>query len=147
LNSYNGGASSSSSIHGLNVLLNKGIAYSPDYLVFMYNAMDLLDLRLSLDVYWKNNFETVKSGGIIDILKSVKNTLFPNIYYVLKKNLDFNIGAFIHSVLGGNSKTNTAKTKTYENFDYEAAEARYIKNLKAIIALCRFYGITPVIFT
>jgi hypothetical protein len=151
VNSYNGAYSSSTSFHGLNMLINKVLPYKPDYLVFMYNSVDIIKLRLSPNFYWENNY-IVAGGTTVDVLRNIKNRLFPNIYYVLNTNLDFNIGASVQKILnffGVSIKkvNNTQKIKTFKNLNSEAIKDVYAKNLKAIIEICKIYGITPVILT
>lgn len=149
VNSYNAAYSSAPSFHGLNTLLNKIIPYSPDYLVFMYNAVDLSDLRLSKYHYWKDNYKVVNTFGIVNILTSIKNKYFPNIYYVLNTNLG--LGLVFTKIIkffdNGKNREVVKYKKTFNNLDFDMAKDMYTKNLKAIISLCKIYNITPVIMT
>jgi len=116
VNSFNGAYSSSTSFHGLNILINKVLPYEPDYLIFMYNAVDLIKLRLSPNFYWETNYVSTKSS-IFELLKNFKNKFFPNLYYFLNTNLDFNIGGSIKELLnsfGINTKTKEINTKIKE---------------------------------
>ncbi|MDC1066111.1 hypothetical protein OAQ86_06810 [Candidatus Pseudothioglobus singularis] len=116
VNSFNGAYSSSTSFHGLNILINKVLPYEPDYLIFMYNAVDLIKLRLSPNFYWETNYVSTKSS-MFEVLKNFKNKFFPNLYYFLNTNLDFNIGGSIIELfnsLGINTKTKEVNLKTKE---------------------------------
>lgn len=146
INSYNAAAGSASSFHGMNILINKVLPYEPDYLVFMYNTTDLTDLIVSDIKYWNNNYKTVSGAGIIDILRELKDSMFPNIYYVLKNTLNFNIGSFINNLFNSNQKVER-KVRTFKDFNYVKSKERFIKNLKVIINICKAYGIKPVIMT
>ena len=152
VNSYNGAYSSSTSFHGLNMLINKVIPYKPDYLIFMYNAVDLIKLRLSPNYYWETNYVTTSAGSIMNALRGVKNRLFPNIYYVLNTNLNINIGGYIRGLfnsLGFDTKIIKKEhlKKTFKDMDFEIAKDKYTKNLESIIAICKIHDIVPVILT
>jgi hypothetical protein len=117
----------------------------------MYNAVDIIKLRLSPNYYWENNYVSV-GGTTADILRNIKNRLFPNIYYVLNTNLDFNIGESIQKTLnfiglGENKDDNVQEIKTFKDLNPKVVKDIYAKNLKAIIEICKIYGITPVILT
>lgn len=51
VNTYNGGVSANTSMHSLNILLNKVLPMKPDYVIFMHNINDLVLLRAA-GSYW-----------------------------------------------------------------------------------------------
>jgi len=143
INSYNGAAGSTTTFNGINLLVNKIIPYNPKYLIFMYNSPDLGRLLKSEKSYWENNYKTVDFSLFL-LLRGIKNSLFPNLYYVIKTKID--LGTMIGNTLSYFTPSKNV-VSSLEHPDFNKLETIYRKNLEAIISLCKIYNIVPVIMT
>jgi len=151
VNTYNSAYSATTSFDGLNVLVNKAIPYKPDYIVFMFNAVDLIKLNIDMNYYWKTNLIQQRIE-VIDIFRNIKNKYFPNLYYLISQNLELNLGNLTDRFLTllGFEKTKLITTKKQnhlKDFDFDNAKLLYGKNLKSIIAISKINNIKPIFLT
>lgn len=144
VNSYNSGVSGNTSIHSIDILLNKAISLNPRIVVMIHNVNDLSTLLLE-GSYWNNSPTRsliVQTNPIKDFLLEMKNTFFPNLYYEGKAILNLiskrlgkkDVGEFDH--VKGQKKVN----QTYLLSEFK-------KNLRLFISICRIRGINPVLMT
>ena len=94
IKTINGGVGGQNSKQGFLSFITKGIKTNPDFLVLMFNANDISLLTKtgsydsgvpgrSLIIDKKQN----KSFSMIDFMKSVKNKMFPKIWFFIRKNI------------------------------------------------------------
>ena len=135
VNSYNGGVSGNTSIHSLNILLNKVVPMHPQYVIFMHNINDLVML-LFTESYWTKHHK----GIIVDNQNqgTLLQQTFPNINRTGKKAIE-------------KLKSSTDEWEEFNNTpiqpNEEAILALFEKNLYAFVALCKAYKIQPVLMT
>jgi len=144
VNSYNSGVSGNTSIHSIDILLNKIIPLTPRMVVMMHNVNDLSTLLLE-GSYWDNSPTRsliVRINPIKDFLLKLKNIFIPNLYYTWKEFSNFIKQRFGKKPVG---EFDHVKGQKKINQTYLISEFR--KNLKLFISICRIRGITPVLMT
>ena len=146
LNSYNGGKGGNTSLHSINILLNKVIPMQPDIVVMKHNMNDLVTLLLE-KTYWNNN---PKRSAIItlknefrlkDYIQSKLEKLMPNLLYEIGK-----LSSGRSKIRGVRDEFRHLRGKNIRvNEDYLIKEFKL--NLKTFVEICRIRNITPVLLT
>ena len=139
INSYNAGVSGNHSLHSIDIILNKIIPLSPDYVVFMHNFNDLSINVSDSKAYWnhiKNPVIIYTESGYIMLKKTIKgyfpilNSLVRNAYYsIFLKELD------------------GVKKKEKRVLDEEKVLNGFRKNLELFVQISKIYQFTPVLMT
>lgn len=153
VNTYNGGVDGSHSLHSLNVLTNKVISYKPEIVVLKHNINDLVSLLYS-GTYWNDaitrSLVQGKNNSEADILRSQllksANGLFPFMFPALYEK-----SHYLYMRL-----TNQEFPKIDEWKGYRGVIVRRVKedlleefssSLSSFVAMCRAWGIQPVLMT
>jgi len=144
VNSYNSGVSGNTSIHSINILLNKLIPLTPRIIIMMHNVNDLSTLLLE-GSYWNNSptrSTIVRTNPIKDFLIELKNMFIPNLYYEWKA-----ISNLIRKWRGQKDVGEFDHVKGQKKIKQTYLISEFKKNLKLFISICRVREITPVLMT
>ena len=141
VNSYNAGKAGNSSLHSLNVLLNKVIPMEPAIVVMMHNWNELSPL-----MYGETNWNTtIRGRGVIEVrpdetpgslLRKAIKTFVPNLQEQVMNRLS------------STDEFAAMRERTVNQaIDYDFIHREFRKNLVTFVAICRSRGITPVLMT
>lgn len=142
VNSYNGALGGNDMRHSINILWNKALALSPDYVFLMHNINDmtLLQRRPS---YWENkerpylaNVDEIDRQVPYANLRAMFGGWFPNIRALFKKVFSPTNQDEWHEVRGKAVLQDTTRILK----EYEQA-------LRSFISICQSWNITPVLMT
>lgn len=141
-NSYNSGVFGNNSLHSLNILLNKVILLKPDIVVMMHNFNDL-SVLLHEGTYWNDNVyrSTIYKARPSDILRKIKDSTIPHLYYKLNGIFNFNITSRVEN------DEFQFNRKRKINIDKEHILGEFRMNLQTFINICEARNITPVLMT
>jgi len=145
VNTLNSGVSGNNTLHSVDILINKAIAFEPDIAVLMHNINDL-NLLLYDQTYWNDDSKfslLVKSSeNNLSCLKRMVKYNFPNLYNQL-----YTVIQFISSK-GGDVLVSRALPPDYRlSLEKENILMQFKKSLRLFITASRIYRITPVIMT
>lgn len=144
VNSYNSGISGNTSIHSIDILLNKVVPLTPSIVVMMHNVNDLSTLLLE-GSYWNNSPTrslVVRTKPTKDFLLELKNIFIPNLYYEWKA-----ISNFVRQWLDQKPVGEFDHVKGQKKINQTYLISEFKKNLKLFISICRIRGIAPVLMT
>ena len=145
-NSYNGGKGGNTSLHSINILLNKVIPLQPDIVVMKHNMNDLVTLLLE-KTYWNNNpkrsaIKTLKNKcRFKDYIRNKLERFIPNLVFEIEK------------ISRGRMKIRGVRDefKHLRGKNIRVNEAYLVKafklNLKTFVDICSIRNITPVLLT
>jgi hypothetical protein len=146
LNSYNGGKGGNTSLHSINILLNKVIPMQPDIVVMKHNMNDLVTLLLE-KTYWNNNPKrsaiiTLKNDfRLKDYIRNKLERLTPNLVAEIEK-----ISSDRMKIRGIRDEFKNLRGKNIRvNETYLIKEFKL--NLTTFIDICNIRNITPVLLT
>jgi hypothetical protein len=141
-NSYNSGVFGNNSLHSLNILLNKVILLKPDIVVMMHIFNDL-SVLLHEGTYWNDNVyrSTIYKARPSDILRKIKDSTIPHLYYKLNGIFNFNITSRVEN------DEFQFNRKRKINIDKEHILGEFRMNLQTFINICEARNITPVLMT
>ncbi len=140
INAINAGVSGNSSMHSINILLNKVVPMNPDVAVLMDNINDL-SVLLHEKSYWNSNehrFLLVEEDRSIKAL--VKQAL-PNTYnfsFEMKRKLLGDGSEFENTNVNGHTKPKLSNEKMLSMFS---------TNLNMFVDISKVNNITPVLMT
>lgn len=157
INSYNAGVSGNSSIHSLDILLNKIIPKKPDIVVIMHAMNDYAILAYDHS-YWpvgtprselitiNDYFPKMPKETFLWHFKSLFRIIYPNIYqriHLLKENI-------IHP-------QDQQQTKPWDEWagrrhmikerDFDSMQREFNWALQMLVTACKTYDIIPVLMT
>ncbi len=143
VNSYNASKPANTTIHSLNILLNKLIPMQPQFVVMMHNVNDLVTLMFEKTYWNKNPYRSTiveEKPSVAGKLKDIRDLLIPHFYYSIK--------AVITKVKG------TPETDEFQQArgDKLVIDKAYLLrefrlNLETFITMCQIRNITPVLMT
>jgi lysophospholipase L1-like esterase len=147
INSYNAGVSGNTSLHSINVLVNKILPMAPDVAVLMHNINDL-QVLLVLQSYWNDNASRGPIQWFDDrrqeprwylSLRKLKDILAPHLYVLLRQTV--NVGPFLqHDEFADVRGTRIT-------VDQAAMLQAFSRNLQTFIDIARSNAIEPVLVT
>lgn len=144
VNSYNASKAANTTLHSLDVLLNKIIPLNPDIVVMMHNINDLNTL-LYEKTYWNNNpYRSVivtSKPSITGNLKEIRDLAIPHLYAGIKEV----IRAFRGQRQEIDEFQRIRGEKVIIDKPYLLNEFRM--NLETFVSICRIRNITPVLMT
>jgi len=157
INSYNAGAAGNSSIHSLDILLNKIIPMNPDVVIIMHAINDYSILAYD-HTYWpvdtprselitiNDYFPKLPKETFLWHFKGLFKITYPNIYeriFILKENI-------IHP----NIQKQTEPFDEWANRrhlikerDFELMQKEYRWAIELLVTVCKGHGILPVLMT
>ncbi len=139
---FNGGRSCNNTIHSINILLNKIVPLKPDIVVMMHNINDLGQCMLEGGYWGPDGKSTIVSSekiSLYNLLKGVKDLLFPHLYLRIKCLTDMKKKVAFDPV----EAFSTNKLYFAPQDFLEAFEG----NLSIFISICRAKKIYPVLMT
>ena len=140
INSFNAGVSGSHALHSVNALINKILPYSPDYVVLMNNANDLI--LLPNGTYWDAAGDKSMIGSAsaqVDVLQD-PNALFPVLTELTSRALHRLFGA----AEGGENRALGSKQVTIVR---TKVESLYSRAIRTFVKLCKIWEIEPILMT
>lgn len=146
INSYNSGKGGNTSLHSINILLNKIMPMKPNIVVMKHNMNDLVTLLLE-KTYWNNNPKrstiiTLESEiELKDYIKYKLERLIPNLVSEMEK-----ISRSSIKIRGVRDEFKHLRgQKIIVNEDRLAKEFKL--NLETFVEVCTIRKITPVLLT
>jgi hypothetical protein len=128
-NSYNGARGGNTTIHSINILLNKVRPKKPDYVVMMHNCNDVIQL-----INYGSLYIPAINRSVIEIhsrkYKSIIKILLPGIYEKVKEKMN--------SEFSDVSK---------DGYNYSGILNEYKNNLQIYVSTVRTIGAKPVLMT
>jgi lysophospholipase L1-like esterase len=144
VNSYNASRPGNTTLHSIDVLLNKIIPLNPNIVVMMHNVNDLTTL-LYEKTYWNNNpYRSVivtEKPSIGGKLKEIRDMVIPHLYAGLKEVIRWGRGPRADI----DEFQQVRGEKVIIDQPYLLREFR--RNLETFISICRIRQITPVLMT
>jgi len=149
--SYNAGKAGNTSLHSLDVLLNKVIPVKPEVAIMMHNVNDLAVLIFEKTYWTKNPYRS----PLVEIKPSFK-TAMKNIeesFHIIRDltipHLSRQLKTFYHYVVG--NKSNVDEFKQARGRKIQIDKNRLVKefsmNLQTFINISRARKVTPVLMT
>jgi lysophospholipase L1-like esterase len=142
--SYNAGRSGNTTLHSINILLNKLIPLKPDAVVMKHAINDLVILLLD-DSYYNDNptrstvlfaYSSKDIHTFKEFMSALKTFLLPNTYEVLRKT-------FVPGATDEFAHTRGKQVK----LNKERLANEFKANLQIFIDICRARGIKPILMT
>ena len=148
IETYNAAKSGNTSLHSINILINKLFSISPDFVIMMHNFNDF-SILLYFKNYWaatasRSNLEVNNINPTINITRSIKNIIMafiPNTYrkvWELKENLLLQKNYNDEFSTIRNSKLTFNINHIHEEFKL---------SLKTFIDLSKTRALTPILMT
>ncbi len=155
INSYNAGAAGNSSIHSLDILLNKIMPMEPDIVVIMHAINDYSILAYDHS-YWpvgtprselitiNDYFPKISKETFLWHFKSLLRMMYPNIYkklFLIKEN-----------ILNPSKPTKPwdeweGRRHMIKERDFDFMQKEFNWALQMLVTACKTHGITPVLMT
>ncbi len=156
INSYNAGHAANSSIHSLDILLNKIIPMNPDVVIIMHAINDYVNLAYD-HTYWPvdtprsvlitiNDYFPLPNETFLWHFKGLFKTIYPNIYqriFILKENI---IHLIIQKQTGPVDEWASRRHMIKER-DFELMQKEYRWALQLLVTTCKSRGILPILMT
>jgi hypothetical protein len=149
--SYNAGKAGNTSLHSLDVLLNKVIPVKPDVAIMMHNVNDLAVLLFEKTYWTKNPYRS----PLVEIKPSFK-TAMKNVeesFHIIRDlsipYLSRQLKTFYHYVVGNKSNIDEFKQARGHQIqiDKQKLVSEFSMNLQTFIDISRARKITPVLMT
>jgi lysophospholipase L1-like esterase len=143
VNSYNASKAGNTTIHSLNILLNKLIPLNPDIVVMMHNINDLSTLFFEKTYWNKNRYRSTiveEKDTVMGKLKDIRELIIPYFYAGIKD---------VIRTVKGKSQTDEFESSRKEKATFDKAYLlkEFRLNLETFISLCRIRNISPVLMT
>lgn len=152
VNSYNGGVSGNTSMHSLNILINKVIPLHPDIVIMMHNINDLATLVYE-GSYWNNNptrrlvsitGEPGFLGSLLSGSKKLLESIFPNLIAKIRSAKN----SFIMNYQGINLGDEWRHVRNKQlQINTDLIKNQFKKSLLMFVAISRVQGFIPVLMT
>jgi len=144
INSYNGGVSGNHTLHSINTLINKVLAYSPDIVILKHNSNDIL--LIPYGTYWQpapgktlvNRSQKESQYGLdrsIFTLPAIRNLAFKALSRISSSPIPDNYQKY--------SKTEGQII----NVNRDLVLTQFRNSLYTFISICRSWNIKPVLMT
>ncbi len=144
VNSFNAGKSGNSSLHSLNILVNKILPQKPEMVLLMHNVNDLVVL-LYRGSYWNNsvtrsnivNVQTIEGDTASSLIDRFFRFLVPYMHNRAKLLINGKPAIDEHADIRG----------TTFKYDKDYMLSEFENMLRTFIAICRANNIVPVLMT
>ena len=149
--SYNAGKAGNTSLHSLDILLNKVIPVKPDVAIMMDNVNDLAVLIFEKTYWTKNPYRS----PLVEIKPSFK-TAMKNVeesFHIMRDlyipHLSRQLKNFYHYIIGNSSRVDEFKQARGRKIqvDKHMLVSEFSMNLQTFINISRARKITPVLMT
>ncbi len=149
--SYNAGKAGNTSLHSLDVLLNKVIPVKPDVAIMMHNVNDLAVLIFEKTFWTKNPYRS----PLVEIKPSFK-TAMKNVedsFHIIRDltipHLSRQLKTFYHYVVGNKSNVDEFKQARGHKIqvDKQKLVSEFSMNMQMFINISRARKITPALMT
>jgi lysophospholipase L1-like esterase len=150
-NAYNAGKAGNTSLHSLDVLLNKGIPVQPDVAIMLHNVNDLAVLIFEKTFWTKNPYRS----PLVEIKPSFR-TAMKNVeesFHIIRDLtiplLSRQLKNFYHYIRGNSFNVDEFKRARGRKIqiDKQRLVSEFSMNLQMFINICRARKITPVLMT
>ncbi|MDO9532445.1 MAG: SGNH/GDSL hydrolase family protein [Deltaproteobacteria bacterium] len=149
--SYNAGKAGNTSLHSLDVLLNKVIPVKPDVAIMMHNVNDLAVLIFEKTFWTKNPYRS----PLVEIKPSFKTAMksIEESFHIMRDlyipHLSRQLKSFYHYTIGKSVKTDEFKQARGHKIpvDKHRLVSEFSMNLQMFIDISRARKITPVLMT
>jgi hypothetical protein len=149
--SYNAGKAGNTSLHSLDVLLNKVIPVQPDVAVMMHNVNDLAVLIFEKTYWTKNPYRS----PLVEIKPTFKTAMrnVEDSFHIIRDltipHLSRQLKTFYHYVVGNKSNVDEFKQARGHKIqiDKQKLVSEFSMNLQMFINISRARKITPVLMT
>jgi len=143
----NSGVSGNSSIHSLNILINKGLKYNPKYIFIMHNINDLNSLLRMGNYFTENNYSSREGKNNIIFEPTISKLTIEKIKEKIKKLLPNTYNLYLTKKLQ-NFQTKKLKNKTINrDIDKEKIKNNFRKNIESMVSISKIYGSQPILMT
>ena len=168
INSYNAARSGGTSMHSINILLNKVIPLKVDVAVLMHNINDLSALHNN-STYWSDNpsraiilrevsNEKTRELNWIRLFSDIRDLMIPHLYVELRRLFFKDNGesrfviALIKSIFG---RELAEEEKVYSDPEFVKGKSidrynilsQFKQSLRTFVEVCRVWNIRPVLMT